>query len=101
MRKPGKAAQKQALSGYGEDWGYGFKDQERSGPWGENHWKNWVGLFQGFPSGASDEEPTRLTGSIPGSGRSPGGGNGNPLQYSRLENSHGQRSLRGYSPWGS
>ena len=26
-------------------------------------------------------------GSIPGSGRSPGGGNGNPFQYSRLENS--------------
>ena len=25
-------------------------------------------------------------GSIPGSGRSPGGGNGNPLQYSGLEN---------------
>ena len=26
-------------------------------------------------------------GSIPGLGRSPGGGHGNPLQYSRLENS--------------
>ena len=26
------------------------------------------------------------SGSIPGSGRSPGGGNGNPLQYSCLEN---------------
>ena len=40
------------------------------------------------------------TGSIPGSGRSPGEGNGNPLQYSCLENPHGQRSLVGYSPWG-
>ena len=39
-------------------------------------------------------------GSIPGSGRSPGGGHGNPLQYSCLENPHGQRSLAGYSPWG-
>ena len=39
-------------------------------------------------------------GSIPGSGRSPGEGNGNPLQYSVLENPHGQRSLAGYSPWG-
>ena len=29
---------------------------------------------------------TRDTGSIPGLGRSPGGGNGNPLQYSCLEN---------------
>ena len=28
----------------------------------------------------------RDPGSIPGSGRSPGGGNGNPLQYSRQEN---------------
>ena len=39
-------------------------------------------------------------GSIPGSGRSPGGENGNPLQYSCLENHHGQRSLVGCSPWG-
>ena len=37
-------------------------------------------------------------GSIPGSGRSSGGGNSNPLQYSCLEN--GQRSLVGYSPGG-
>ena len=37
--------------------------------------------------------------SIPGLGRSPGGGPGNPLQYSCLENSR-QRSLAGYSPWG-
>ena len=29
----------------------------------------------------------RNRGSVPGSGRSPGGGNGNPLQYSCLENS--------------
>ena len=33
--------------------------------------------------------------SIPGSGRSPGEGHGNPLQYSCLENPHG---LAGYSP---
>ena len=37
---------------------------------------------------------------IPGSGRSPRGGQGNPLQYSCLENPHGQRSLAGYSPQG-
>jgi len=40
------------------------------------------------------------TSSIPGLGRSPGGGHGNPLQYSHLENPHGQRSLSGYSPKG-
>ena len=39
-------------------------------------------------------------GLIPGSGKSPGEGNGNLLQYSCLENSHGQRSLVGYGPWG-
>ena len=39
----------------------------------------------------------RDEGSIPEPGRSPGGGNGNSLQYSRLGNSHGQRSLAGYS----
>ena len=38
------------------------------------------------------------TGLIPGSGRSPGGGNSNPLHYSCLEKSRGQRSLAGYSP---
>ena len=40
------------------------------------------------------------SGLIPGSGRSPGGGHDNPLQYSCLENPHGQRSLAGYSPRG-
>ena len=39
-------------------------------------------------------------GSIPQLGRSLGGGNGDPLQYSGLENPHGQRSMSGYSPWG-
>ena len=38
-------------------------------------------------------------GSIPGLGRSPGQGHEIPLQYSCLENPHGQRSLAGYSPW--
>ena len=39
-------------------------------------------------------------GSIPGLGRLPRGGHGNPLQYSCLKNPHGQRSLAGYSPCG-
>ena len=39
-------------------------------------------------------------GLIPDLGRSSGGGHGNPLQYSCLENPHGQRRLAGYSPWG-
>ena len=46
----------------------------------------------GFPGGSVGKEPdfnardARDTGSIPGSGRSPGAGHGNPLQYSCLEN---------------
>ena len=40
------------------------------------------------------------TGSIPGSGRPPGGGHGNPLQYPCLENPHGQRSLGGLQSMG-
>ena len=53
----------------------------------------------GFPGGASGKEPTankgdiRDAGSIPGSGRSPGGGHGNPLQCSCLENFHGQWAI--------
>ena len=39
-------------------------------------------------------------GSIPGLGRFPGEGHGNPLQYCCLENPHGQRRLMGYSSWG-
>ena len=57
----------------------------------------------GFPGGSDDKESTCNVGdldSIPGLGRSPGGGHGNPLQYSCLENSYGHRSLVGYSPWG-
>ena len=38
--------------------------------------------------------------SIPGSGRSPGEGNGNPLQYSCPGKSHGERSLVDYNLWG-
>ena len=37
----------------------------------------------------------RNVGSVSRSKRSPGGGHGKPLQYSCLENPHGQRSLAG------
>ena len=43
----------------------------------------------GFPGGSEVKESACNEGdigSIPGSGRSPGEGNGNPLQYSCLEN---------------
>ena len=61
---------------------------------------------QGYPGG-SDGKASACSvgdlGSIPGLGRSPGEGNGNPLQYSCLENSMDwevPQSLVGYSPWG-
>ena len=60
--------------------------------------------FLGFPGGSDGKESASNEGdlgSIPGLGRSPGGGHGNPLQYSCLENPHGQKSLAGYSAWGS
>ena len=59
-----------------------------------------------FPVGTSSEEPTyqrrrrKDTGSLLGSGRSPGGRHGNPLQYSCLEKPQGQKSLASYSSWG-
>ena len=57
----------------------------------------------GFPGGSVGTESACNVGdlgSVPGLGRSPGRGHGNPLQYSCLENPHGQRSLVSYSPWG-
>ena len=56
----------------------------------------------GFPGGSNGKESVCNAGdlgSIPGFGRSPEEGNGNPLQYFCLKNPHGQRSLVGYSPW--
>ena len=57
----------------------------------------------GSPGGSDGKEfacNERDLGSIPGLGRYPARGHGNPLRYSCLENPHGQRSLAGYSPWG-
>jgi len=59
-------------------------------------------MITGFPGGSDSKEYARNVGdlgSIPGSGRSHGEGNGYPLQYSCLGEFPGQRSLVGYSPW--
>ena len=53
----------------------------------------------GFPSDSDAKESACNAGdpgSIPGSGRSPGEGTGNPLQ----RKPHGQRRFVSYSPWG-
>ena len=60
--------------------------------------------ISGFLGGTSCKESpanardVKDMGSMPGSGRSPGVGNGNPLQYSCLENSMGRGAWCDYSP---
>ena len=54
--------------------------------------------FTGSSAGKESAFNAGDPGLIPGLGRSPGGGNGNPLEYSGLENPHRQRNLAGYSP---
>ena len=56
--------------------------------------------FSGSSQVKSLSANTGDLGLIPGSKKCPGEGNGNPLQYSCLRKSHGQRSLEGYSPQG-
>ena len=71
--------------------------------------KNWkknnlnIHCLPGFPSSLTGKESACNIGdlgSIPELGRSPGGGHGNPLQYSCLENLQGHRNLASYSQWG-
>ena len=62
-----------------------------------------VSCFPRWLSGkelSEDAEDAGDLGPIPQLGRSPGRGNGNPLQYTCLKKSHGQGSLAGYGPWG-
>ena len=54
-------------------------------------------VVKNTPANARD---IKDTGSIPGSGRSPGEGNGNHSPVFLPGESHGQRSMVGYSPWG-
>ena len=55
------------------------------------------GWLSGKESDCDTEDTGDTVGLIPGSGRIPGGGHGNPLQYSHLGEAQGQRSLVGYS----
>ena len=65
--------------------------------WGYTGASQVVLMVKNLPANAGDLRDLSL---IPGLGRSPGGGYGNPLQYFCLEISHGQRSLEGYCPYG-
>ena len=79
----------------------------------ETQFDSWVGkiswrrdslptpVFLGFPGGSEGKEFAYSAGDlglIPGLGKFPGGGHGNRLEYSCLENPYGQRSLEVYSP---
>ena len=60
-------------------------------------------MVEGFPGSSAGKESVCNVadlGSIPGLGRSPGGGHGNTLQYPCLENPDRQRSLAACSSWG-
>ena len=64
----------------------------------------WVSCIAGLPGGSAGRESACNVGDlglIPGLKRSPGEGNGYPLQYSWPGEFHGQKNLSGYSPWGS
>ena len=64
------------------------------------HKELYATIARGFLNGSVGKESACNAGdtdSIPGSGRLPGGGNGNPIWYFLPEKSHGQ-SLAGYSP---
>ena len=54
-------------------------------------------MVKNLPANAGDAGDAR---SIPGSGRSPGEGNGNPLQYSCLGNPVDRGARRAIIPWG-
>ena len=59
--------------------------------------------LRGLSGGSDGKESSRNAGDsalIPGSERSPEGGHGNPLPVFLPGESHGQRNLVGYSPWG-
>ena len=56
-----------------------------------------VNTILGFPGGSRGNAGDLS--SIPGSERSPRGGNGNPTSVFLPGESHGERSLAGYSPW--
>ena len=60
-------------------------------------------MYVGFPGSLAGKESACNVGDlglVPGLERSPGEGNDTVLQYSGLENPHGQTSLVGYNPWG-
>ena len=93
---PGEFHGQRSLGGY-SPWGHKESDMSE---WLNNN--NNKPIYIGFPGGSDGKEFACNAGDmdlIPGSGKSPGEG-GNPLPVFLSRESHGQRSLAGYSPWG-
>ena len=90
----------------------GRKTQQAGPRWLRPHMRGMISMSPAFciflylevlPWCLSDEESAcqgRRCGLILEWTRSPGEGNSNPVQYSCLENPHGQKGLVGYNPWG-
>ena len=78
-----------------------FDSWVRKFPWGRD--KLPIPVFLGFPGGSDGKESACNVGdlgSIPELERSPWRGNGKPTPVFLPGESHGQRSLASYSPWG-
>ena len=92
---PGSSAGKKSTCNCRNPW---FDSWVRKFPWRRDRLP--TPAFLGFPGGPAGKESTCNVGdlgSIPGLGRSPGGGHGNPLQYSCLENSMDRGAWRAQS----
>ena len=94
---PGKFHGQRSLEGYSPQ---GWKESDMTGQlilslWLSKEMPRWHSGAE-FACSAGDAGNAGL---IPGSGRSPGEGNDNWLQYSCLEKFHRQRSLVGHRPW--
>ena len=101
MGLPGSASGKETICQCRRLKRHKFNPWVRKIPW-RRAWQP-TPVFLGFPGDSAGKESACNTGDLdsnPGSGRSLGEANGYQLQYSCLENPHGQRSLVGYSPKG-
>ena len=97
------------LQGRSEEEGENVPKSLYCGVQGRNRWgrSSSLGLaslnISGFPGGSGGKESAcnaEDLGLIPGLGKSLGREHDNPIQYSCLENPHGQRNLAGCCPWG-
>ena len=90
-------AGRRVAAGVARPLGHGFRSCQWCSWWSPAYYSQLALVVKNPPANAGD---VRDAGSIPGWERSPGVGNGNPLQVFLLGESHGQRNLVGYGPQG-